>query len=52
METTVQIGVVIVFTVLFGALLIPLTETLFQSFCGGIILGLFYKAITDNNKKE
>lgn len=52
METMAQIGVLIVFSLLFGVFLIPLTDTLFQSFCGGVILGLFYKALTDNNKKS
>lgn len=49
-HTIVQIGVIIVFCILFGALLIPLTSSLFQAFFGGIILGLFYKAITDPKK--
>lgn len=51
-NTIVQIGVISVFTILFGILLIPITDNLFQSFCGGIILGLFYKALTDFHSKK
>lgn len=51
-QTIVQIGVIIMFSLLFTWLINPFTETLVQSFCGGIILALFYNAITDDRKHE
>lgn len=50
-ETIAQIGVIIVLGLFFSLLISPFTNTLFQSFSGGIILGLFYKALTDYTKK-
>lgn len=48
-ETIVILGVLTAFTIIFGILLMPLTN-LSQAFSGGAILALFYKAITDIRK--